>query len=110
MSGYEMASFTHRVDYDHRSVHSMCIGEFDNEVDANDIPSSFGYWKWVQFSEQFAFLCLCLKTHIASLAVPSNVARHVQPPVAPRNKFESLPMPCMSPNFGVMVLFSNSAS
>ena len=78
-----MALFTHQIYYDHCSVESMHIREFDNEVDANNIPSSFGYWERVQFFKQFMFLCLHSKTHIASLAVSSDVMRHVQPPVAP---------------------------
>jgi hypothetical protein len=44
-----------------------------------------------------------------SLAVLPDVTRHVQPPVTLQSKFEGLSKSSMSPNLGVMVLFSNSA-
>src|SRR5277367_1619155 len=105
-----MSPFTHRVHDDHRSIEPMGVREFDDKVNANGVPSRFGDWKRVKLTEWFTFLCLCSKAKIACLAVLPNVVRHVRPPVAPRNKFEGLPASCMSPDFGIVVLFGDPAS
>src|SRR5277367_4489479 len=110
VSGNEMSTFARRVYDDHRGIEPMGVREFDDEVDANSIPSRFGDWERVKLTEWLTFLCLRSKTQVACLAVLPDVARHVRPPVAPRNEFEGLPASCMSPDFGVVVLFGNLAS
>src|SRR5277367_6702876 len=106
----EMSPFARRVHDDHRSIEPMGLGELDDEVDADRVPSRFRDWEWMKFTEGFAFLGLRSKTQIARLTVLSDVARHVWPPITPRNEFERLPASCVSPDFRVVMLFGDLAS
>src|ERR1700679_2704615 len=107
VSRNEMRPFARRVHDEHRSVKTMGLGEFDDEIDTNDVPPRFGDWERVKLTEWLTFLCLRSKTQIARLAVLPNVTRHVRPPIAPRNEFEGLPASCMSPDFGIVVLLGD---
>src|ERR1700676_5366403 len=81
VSGYEMAALAHRVNHHHRRIEAMGVGKFRDEVDTYHIPTIFGDGKGVQFAERLALLRLRAQAQIASLAVLTDKARHVWPPV-----------------------------
>ena len=87
VSWHEMTSFAHQVYYYHGCIEAMCVRKFRDKIDAHDIPSFFGNRKGVEFTKWFSSLGFHPKTHVARLAVLSNVSQHVGPPVASRNKF-----------------------
>src|ERR1700679_1235692 len=105
-----MTPFARRVHDDHRGIEPMGLREFDDEVDADCVPSCFRDREWMKFAKRFAFLGLRSKTHIACLTVLPDVTRHVRPPITPRNELERLPASCVSPDFRVVVLFGDLAS
>ena len=52
----EMSPFARRVHDDHRSIEFMGLGELDDEVDANGVPSRFGNWERVKSAEKLTFV------------------------------------------------------
>ena len=106
----EMASFAYWVYYDHSRIEPMQVQEFSNKINTHDIPSHFRNGEGMELAEWFPFLCLRVKTHVTCLAVLSNVLWHVWPPVTPQDELYGFPLPCMSCNLRVMVLFDNSVT
>ena len=74
VSRNEMASFAHRVHYDHSRIEPMRVWEFGNKINTHDVPSCFRNREGVELAEWFSFLRLCAKTHVACLAVLSDVS------------------------------------
>ena len=72
----------------HDHVVAVRSGQFDHEVDANDIPSLFGGFGRVEFARRSLALRFCVIAELAGFDVAADVSQHLQPPVVPRDEFE----------------------
>ena len=73
VSRNKMASFAYQVHHNHCCVEPMQVQEFSNKINTHDVSSRFGNGEGMELTKQFLFLHLCAKTHVACLAVLSNV-------------------------------------
>ena len=73
VSRNKMASFAYQVHHNHSRAEPMRVWEFGNKINTHDVLSCFGNGEGMELTEWFSFLRLRAKTHVACLAVLSNV-------------------------------------
>ena len=97
-----MASFSGSIDHSHDRVVPLQVRELDYKIDVNSVPVFAWDQDQNQFSDPKSVLYLCLQAEVASGDIASDVARHVRPPIIPRDKFQGFEVSWVSCNFRVM--------
>ena len=99
-----MSLFPHRINYIHDGIMSMQVWKLYNEVYTDDIPAILWDGERVKLSSWTMPLNLSPKAEVTCLSILTNVVGHLWPLVVAGDKFQCLPAPSMSSNFGVMAL------
>ena len=106
----KVCSLWHWVHYCHYCIISRGKGEFHNEVHTKHILS----WVWNPKRVQFTYRSLpyrfCPNTEVTGADILSDVPRHLQPPVVPRDQFQCFPASRVPSNLCVITQGDYSSS
>jgi hypothetical protein len=82
---------------------SIRLQKFNNEVNADCIPSGVGCWEWFEVVGWESSLDFGVDAEITGGSVLTNVPRHLWPPIIPAHQLQSLPSSGVSSNLTIMI-------
>ena len=105
----EVCLFRYRVHYCHHCIVFREEGEFHNKVYTEHVPSRVRNPERVQFAYRSLSYWFCPDAEVTGADILSDVPRHLQPPVVPRDQFQCFPVSGVLSNLPVMTQGNHSS-